>query len=79
MTKVDGIAQLAVIKAISYQHKTKQYAILDMVKADKDSSSGDGLEIGPGETEIVCRVSLAAGESCLVSISAKLETRVAIR
>ena len=36
------------------------------------------LEIGPGETLIVCRVSLAAGESCTVSISAKLATRVAI-
>ena len=30
------------------------------------------LEIGPGETLIVCRVSLAAGESCLVSVTARL-------
>ena len=43
-----------------------------MAKADPVSG---GPEIGPGETEIVCRVSLAAGESCIVTISAKLETR----
>ena len=50
-----------------------------MVKADPGSSNGSGLEVGPGETEIVCRLSLAAGESCTVSISARLETRVAIQ
>ena len=50
-----------------------------MVKADPGSSNGSGLEVSPGETEIVCRLSLAAGESCTVSISARLETRVAIQ
>ena len=50
-----------------------------VVKSDPSSSNGSGLEVGPGETEIVCRLSLAAGESCTVSISARLETRVAIQ
>ena len=50
-----------------------------MAKTDPNSTVGNSLKIGPGETEIVCRVSLAAGESCTVSISAKLATRVAIQ
>ena len=50
-----------------------------MAKSDPNSTVGNSLQIGPGETEIVCRVSLAAGESCTVTVSAKLVTRVAIQ
>ena len=50
-----------------------------VAKSNPNSTVGNSLEIGPGETEIVCRISLASGESCTVSISAKLATRVAIQ